>query len=439
MIWPVPLPFYETGADPDILCSPRHVTVDTNIGKPMRIRRLLLGSVLLSFLMAPAGCGPDPDTPEITLAIAGQALIKKDPRLRWEDPFGSLRPILQEADVAFLNFEMAVGSFADRCGISPDYETSLGEPALSQEARPGNTGGPHAVDSSVMDFLADLGFDLMSLSNNHAWDLGDCGVTETQAAAAERGITFAGTGLDTPSATTPAFLEANGIRIGLVAATTSHDERDFIHHAINGVWTGREDDWARNLAAVEEAASNADFVIFYHHFQIDEDEFADVAPGDSTSDGHFWVEDVSDWQTEFAKAILDAGASMYLGNGHRAFDGIEIYNGKPLIRQIGGLAYQGLTPVIGHYDEHRPWEGLLAEVTIRGSQVHRIDFLPLDLDEGETYRSDYDDLEFLMRRGLAEVATGGLADSILTRLQELSAAYGTSLTLENQRAILQLR
>jgi hypothetical protein len=27
-----------------------------------------------------------------------------------------------------------------------------------------------------MEFLSDLGFDLMSLANNHAWDLGDCGV-----------------------------------------------------------------------------------------------------------------------------------------------------------------------------------------------------------------------------------------------------------------------
>lgn len=116
----------------------------------------------------------------------------------------------------------------------------------------------------------------------------------------------------------------------------------------------------------------------------------------------------------------------------------QIYDGKPLIRQIGGLTYQGLTPVIGHYDEHRPWEGLLAELTIRGNEVHRIEFLPLDLDEGETYRSSYNDLEFLKRRGLAEVATGAMADSILNRLRDLSAAYGTALTLQNQRAVLQI-
>ena len=137
-----------------------------------------------------------------------------------------------------------------------------------------------------------------------------------------------------------------------------------------------------------------------------------------------------------ARAVLDAGASIYVGHGHRAFDGIEVYKGKPLLRQLGGLAYQGLNPEIGAYDEHRPWEGLIAELTIRGGTVERIEFTPLDLDEGETYRPDYSEVEFLSRRGLAQVATGPLADSILLRFRDLSARYGAALTIADGRAAL---
>jgi poly-gamma-glutamate synthesis protein (capsule biosynthesis protein) len=288
-----------------------------------------------------------------------------------------------------------------------------------------------------MEFLTDLGFNLMSLANNHAWDLGDCGVDATREVAAGLGVTFAGTGPDVSTATTPAFLEVKGVSIALVAATTSRDERRLIRHNVNGVWTGRQEDWDRNLAAVREAASNSDFVIYYHHFQIDDDEFLEVLPGDSTGDGHQWVEGVREWQTEFARAVLDAGASMYLGNGSRSFDGLEIYEGKPLIRQIGGLAYQGLSPVIGHYDQHRPWEGLMAEVDIREGSLARIEFIPLALDEGVTYRSDYDDLGFLMRRGLAELASGDQAASILNRLRDLSALYRTSMNIKGDRAIVE--
>ena len=385
-----------------------------------------------------AGCGVSPPEHEITLLLSGQALIKIDPRLSWDDPFGSLRPILQRADVAFTNFEMAVKSEVDACGVPDEYVVVRGEPRLPPETRAGNSGGPHAVDASVMEFLATLGFNLMSISNNHVWDLGDCGVAATREAADAYGVTYAGAGPDIAAATAPAYLTVEGVTIGLVAATTSHDERNAIHHAVNGVWTGRQDDWDRNLAAVREAASHADFVIFYQHFQIDVDEFDSMAPGDSTSDGHRWVEDVPGWQTEFARAVIDAGASIYLGHGHRGFDGIEIYRGKPLIRQLGGLAYQGLQTEIGYYDDFRPWEGLLAELTIRNGSVARIEFTPLDLDEGEAYRLDYDDVGFLTRRGLAEVAIGEVADSILARLRNLSAEYGTELTIAGQRATLEL-
>lgn len=289
-----------------------------------------------------------------------------------------------------------------------------------------------------MDFLASLGFNLMSISNNHAWDLGDCGVAATRAAADAAGVTYAGAGPDLAAATAPAYLTVQGVTIGLVAATTSHDERDAIHHAVNGVWTGRQADWDRNLEAVREAADRADFVIYYQHFQIDIDEFDSIAPGEATGDGHIRVDDDAEWQTDFARAVIDAGASMYVGHAHRAFDGIEIYQGRPLIRQLGGLAYQGLQPDIGAYEQFRPWRGLLAEMTIRDGAVVRIEFTPLELDEGEEYRSDYGDVEFLRRRGLAEVATGSSADSILVRLRDLSAEYGTELTIADGRAVLDL-
>jgi poly-gamma-glutamate synthesis protein (capsule biosynthesis protein) len=396
------------------------------------------GLVAVAAVLVPA-CAETPPEPEITLVVAGQALIKVDPGLSWEHPFGSLRPILQNADVAFTNFEMAVKSEVGACGVPGEYVVVRGEPRLTPEERPGNSGGPHAVDASVMEFLATLGFNLMSIANNHAWDLGDCGVAATRAAADAYGVRYAGAGPDLATATAPAYLPVKGMTIGLVAATTSHDGRDAIHHAVNGVWTGRQDDRDRNLAAVREAAAHADFVIYYQHFQIDVDEFDSIAPGEVTKDGHGWVEDVSEWQTEFARAVLDAGASMYVGHGHRGFDGIEIYKGKPLIRQLGGLAYQGLQPGIGYYDRYRPWEGLLAELTIRDGAVFRIEFTPLELDEGEAYRSDYNDVGFLTRRGLAEVATGDRADEILVRLRELSAKYGSELTIADERAVLELR
>ena len=121
------------------------------------VYRIPLLAIIITFVLFSCCSGPQEET-EVRLVLTGQALIKKDPRIRWEDPFGTLRPILDSADIAFTNFEMAVLSGEHRCGVPTDYEVSFGTPRLTPEDRPGNTGGPHAVAPEVMGFLSDLGF-----------------------------------------------------------------------------------------------------------------------------------------------------------------------------------------------------------------------------------------------------------------------------------------
>ena len=410
-----------------------------------RQKRKFLSSHKYGFVLAAAAlvawsacCDSPRDRDTITLVAAGQALIKIDPRQSWDEPFGSIRPIIQSADVGFTNFEMAVNGQDNQCNVPQDYVLVLGEPRISRHDCPGNTSNPHAVQASVMEFLSSMGFNLMSLANNHIWDLGECGVEATRAAAELYGVTYAGVGRSVEEAVAPAYLKVRRTTIALVAATTSHDERDLLTGEVNGVWTGHQDDWDRNIAAVEEASRHADVVIFYQHFQIDVDEFAGLGDGESTEDGHIRVDDVKKWQENFAKAVIDAGASVYIGHGHRGFDGIEIYKGRPLLRQLGGFAYQGLNPNIGNYDAHFAWWGLLTNMTIRGGSIQSIQMIPLDIDEGGEYVGAYSTEEFLTRRGFAEVATGTLATKILKRFRTLSEKYGTEVQIKGKRAFIDL-
>ena len=119
----------------------------------MALRRLFMAGVTASCV----ACGAEPNPPEVTLAITGQALIKLDPRLVAETPFATVRPIVAGADIAFTNFEMAVNGEANPCGVPADYVTITGDPDIPRPLRPGNTGGPHAVSPVVMEYLADMG------------------------------------------------------------------------------------------------------------------------------------------------------------------------------------------------------------------------------------------------------------------------------------------
>lgn len=396
-------------------------------------------SLAVAALVVLSACADGaPGDQALTLVVAGQSLVKVDPRQSWPKPFGTIRPVLQAADIRFTNFEMAVNGPENQCGVPEDYVLVLGEPRITRDGWAGNVNNPHAVQASVMEFLSSMGFNLMSLANNHIWDLGECGVQATRAAADRHGVTHAGAGRTLEEATAPAYLTVKGATIALVAATTSKDERHLLRGTVNGVWTGHKDDWQRNIAAVKEAAQHADFVIYYQHFQIDVDEFAGLADGQATKDGHIKVDDVGKWQESFAKAVIDAGASVYIGHGHRGFDGVEIYKGRPLFRQLGGFAYQGVSSKIGNYDADFAWWGLLARMTLRGGAVESIEMIPLDLDEGHEYVGDYSTVDFLTRRGFSEIATGTLASEILERFKSLSARYGSKVRIDGERAFVDL-
>ena len=65
-----------------------------------------------------------------------------------------------------------------------------------------------------------------------------------------------------------------------------------------------------------------------------------------------------------------------------------------------------------------------------------MEFVPLVLNEGVELFEANDRTEFLRGRGMSEVATGVMADSILTRFRELSDAYGTPVVIRDGRAFV---
>ena len=86
-------------------------------------------------------------------------------------------------------------------------------------------------------------------------------------------------------------------------------------------------------------------------------------------------------------------------------------------------------------DDNSPWRGILAELTLRDGAVESIEVLPVDMDNGEAH---YSTLDFLARRGTAELATGSLARDILESFRQRSANYGTEVEIRGDRAVVHL-
>ena len=176
-----------------------------------------------------------------------------------------------------------------------------------------------------------MSFDLLSLSNNHAGDLGEAGLLSTIEETTRRGFTVAGTGRTLDEASKPGYLTRPTGKVALVAMASSAIPPDRIATATrpgvnhvaqrNGVVDPA--DSARVLAAIEIAAEQADWVVVYQH-------------------DHYWAPDwqqTPDWKKAWCRACIDAGATTFVSHGVPILHGIEIYKGRPIFHGLGNFVF----------------------------------------------------------------------------------------------------
>lgn len=338
----------------------------------------------------------------LRLTVTGQALIEHDLLARPYAGFDAVVAEIRRGDVAFTDLEMAIRT-----------------PASGAPTRTGeffHTAGPE-----VLGCLQRMGFSLLSLANNHAWDLGTEGVLATRNAVAAAGFGHAGTGENRLIAAAAGFaphrpdvalvaMAAGKIRDG-AAATASRPGVNEMRFAADG--TPDPDDMALNMAAIRSAARQADIVIACLHNHLWGDDMAATKP----------------WARQFAHACLDAGASLFTSHGAPLLHGIEIHDGKPILHNLGSLIFHSRTKP-GHYPPE-VWQSAVVHLDFDGPAFRGLEVVPVGLNEtGDDPSPPY------ATRGRPRLATGQDAEAILNRLATLSAAFGTRLELDQGRAFL---
>ena len=340
------------------------------------------------------------------LNLLGQALIRSDLRAAPWPGLAELAAMLARADLCF-----------------SDLETAIRSPSAEAPTRDGVF--LHAADPAVLDCLDDLSVRLLATANNHVWDLGSGGVVGMLDELDRRDLTHAGAGADLAAAVAPAYRTTVGGTVALVAAASGAVRPGAAasptRAGINELRRGSDGrlhpaDLARILAAIAEAAGNADIVLAYHHNHL-----LDGAGRQTPR-----------WQRDFAHLCLEAGASLYASHGAPRLHGIEIYRGRPIFYDLGNLIFQTATAE-GHYDD-AAWQSVVAECRFAGGQFQQMTLTPLQLNSrGLGGAGD------LATRGRPSIAKGAGAGAILDRLIELSKPFGTAIEREGDTAILRAR
>jgi poly-gamma-glutamate capsule biosynthesis protein CapA/YwtB (metallophosphatase superfamily) len=312
----------------------------------------------------------------VTVAFGGDALVTKPYAI---DDAGrrAFVDLVRRADVAFTHLEVLLNEFR-------------GPPA------PGI--GIHLSTSpqSGRELLA-LGFNLFSAAGNHALDYGIEGLRAHLSVLRELGMAAAGIGEDAAEAAEPAFVEAGGARVALIAAASSLgagwpaadpspgiearpgvnslrfrtryrlEPETFaqlrrVAHAVGAVEHERyevEMGYLRPLAAPDRQLRLFDAVVE----QADENR-VETTPNREDLERitsvirearvqadivivslhtHEWEsrdEEPAQFARTFARAAVDAGAHAVAMSGAHVLRGIEVYQGAPIFYGLGNLWFE---------------------------------------------------------------------------------------------------
>lgn len=170
------------------------------------------------------------------------------------------------------------------------------------------------VPPSYADPLADAGFTVLNIANNHSFDAGDEGALDTVRALAGQGV--ATTGLTGQIA----YADAGGIRVAVVG---------FAPYG----WGNNLLDLATATALVRDADERADVVVVAMHAGAEGSDAIHVERGMES----FLGENRGD-PVLFAHAVVDAGADLVVGTGPHVLRGLEWYGGRLIAYSLGSFA-----------------------------------------------------------------------------------------------------
>ena len=275
--------------------------------------------------------------------------------------FNRMRDTLKKADLVYANLE---GLLVKSVGTTIDI------PDKPEWTHP----GPDGVKALKASNVAVVG-----VANNVA--SGRANILKSLGVLDANGIVHTGAGRNIDEAHKPAIVERKGVKIGFLQYTARwYQDKDMIANAteagvakiasIDGI-TIDPGDLDRVKADIKKLRPLVDIVIVSHH---NRDGSTPVQFGavKGTSAGRDRAKS-EEYQRQLAHTALDNGADLVFGHGTHTIQGVEVYNGKPILYAIGH----------SNFDQpgyEKSVDGLVARVVIQGKSIRRVSFVPVTRD-----------------------------------------------------------
>ncbi len=277
-----------------------------------------------------------------------------------EDTFSeALLEKMRNSDVFMLNNEF---TFTTQGTPTPDKKFTF-------RAKPEN-----------VSFLKEMGVDVVSLANNHAYDYGEVSLLDTMQTLRDADIEYVGAGTNLNEAVKPLYIIANGMKIAIVSATQIERNAtpDTKGATESSAGVLRCMDPSDLLGAIDEAEKNSDFTVLYIHWGTENDENID------------WL------QEEQAPIYAQAGVDLIIGDHSHCLQRLDCVSGVPVIYSLGNYWFNS-----------RTLNTCLVEVSIMRGALEYFRFIPCIQSDCRTRMPEGDDKKEILdyMRGLSPDVT----------------------------------
>jgi poly-gamma-glutamate synthesis protein (capsule biosynthesis protein) len=302
-------------------------------------------SAVIAGLLLPVLLGPrialaaDGEQGVVRIVFAGDVMLDGGPGhtiVHGGDPFAEFGPIFRGADIAVCNLECVLADGGEQVLKAYTFRAP-------QQSLP----------------LLKRYFTAIGLANNHTGDFGKDAFARQLTALDDAKLPYFGGGRNREQARRPLILERNGMRVALLGYN------DFPPRSFEAGENTPGTAWLVDNDVLEEVKAarqrdRADVVIPFLHW------------------GREMSPEPIKWQHEFARALIDAGASCVVGGHAHVTQTVDIYKGKPIVYSLGNFVFD-YYPV-----DPEVWTGWVVRLTIGRSGEVGLETFVFEIDKAGT-------------------------------------------------------
>lgn len=181
------------------------------------------------------------------------------------------------------------------------------------------------ADPSRVNIFKELGVDVVSLANNHAYDYGADAFLDTLETLRNADLPYIGGGKDLDEAQKPFYFIVNGRMISFAAASRAEVNKMTPQATDTTPGILRTYDATLYNGVLKKAAENSDYCVAYVHWGVED--------SDEIGDGLY----------SMGAGYIDSGADIVVGAHAHRLQGIEFYDGVPIVFNLGNFLFTSET------------------------------------------------------------------------------------------------